>query len=48
MAEESSAEVELEKKIESIVERVLECHLQHLLQPNTEAGEPSKRASERG
>ena len=45
MAEENSAEVELEKKIESVVERVLERHLQHLSQPNIEAGEPSKRTS---
>ena len=45
MAEESKAKVELEQRIESIMERVLEHHLQHLLQANTEAGEPSKRAS---
>ena len=44
MAEESSAKVKLEKNIESVVKRVLEHNLQHLSQPNTEAGEP-KRAS---
>lgn len=45
MVEEGPAEVELEKKVENVVKRVLERHLQHLSQPNTEAGEPSKRAS---
>ena len=30
---------------ENVVERVLEHHQQHLSQPNTKAGEPSKRAS---
>ena len=45
MAEESSAEVELEQKIENVIKRVLEHHQQHLSQPNTKAGEPSKRAS---
>ena len=44
MAEESLAEVELEK-IESVVESLLERHLQHLSQPNTKAGELSKRTS---